>query len=62
VLDCSPTKAAAGEREMEFLNRTTGWLNGIEAPTPGSMGQLPNVILPQHHAGTKARSKARRAG
>lgn len=35
---------------MEFLSRTTGWLNGREAPAPGSMRQLPNIVLLQHHA------------
>lgn len=32
ALDYCPTKAAAGEREMEFLSRTTGWLNGKRRP------------------------------
>lgn len=62
ALDSCPTKAAAGEREMEFPSRTTGWLNGREAPAPGSVGQLPNTILLQHHAGAKANSKACWAG
>lgn len=40
-VDCEPTKSTAGERE--FGSRTTGWMDGREAPAPGRAGKWPNT-------------------